>query len=135
MCEDKHDEATIQAIRENVSGLQNISGERLWMELRKILQGNYSQPLTLKMLELGIGPFLGLPLTPNFKEYNSLWDRLKKLKETVHAVTHLAALLHDDTEVIYILQGLFKRFSCSLELGTLEYAGITTPFEIETECF
>lgn len=50
-----HNEATIRAIKENVDGLEIISGERIWSEWSKILSGNYAKELTLKMLECGIG--------------------------------------------------------------------------------
>lgn len=31
---DKHDEKTIEIISSNVDGLQNISGERIWVEVK-----------------------------------------------------------------------------------------------------
>ncbi len=36
----EHEESTLRAIRENVEGMARISGERIWMELKKILGGN-----------------------------------------------------------------------------------------------
>lgn len=53
------DAKTIQAICENVDGLQKISGERLWMELKKILQGNHRFELFSKLIECGAGRYIG----------------------------------------------------------------------------
>lgn len=55
----KHEEITLEAIRNNVSGLKGISGERIWMELKKILEGNYAGELMITMLENRIGPYIG----------------------------------------------------------------------------
>ena len=56
---DNHDQDTLKAISSNISGLKNISGERIWSELNKILIGSHSCELMKKMLHLGIGPFIG----------------------------------------------------------------------------
>lgn len=55
----KHEEDVLQAIRDNVDGLQGISGERIWMELKKILEGNFVGDLMLIMVDVGIGPYIG----------------------------------------------------------------------------
>lgn len=55
----KHEEGTLKAIRDNVNGLKNISGERIWVELKKILEGNFAGDLMLTMLDVGIGPHIG----------------------------------------------------------------------------
>lgn len=47
---DQHDEATIKAIKENIAGLQRISGERIWSEWNKILTGRFAVELTLKKI-------------------------------------------------------------------------------------
>lgn len=54
-----HDQITLEAIRNNVAGLKDISGERIWMELKKILEGNYAGELMITMLENGIGSYIG----------------------------------------------------------------------------
>ena len=46
---DSHDGETLAAIMENVKGMEIISGERIWMEWKKILLGNYPGELTLKV--------------------------------------------------------------------------------------
>lgn len=54
-----HDQSTLEAIRSNAAGLKGISGERIWMELKKILEGNYAGELMIIMLENCIGPYIG----------------------------------------------------------------------------
>lgn len=53
------DEKTIQAIRDNIAGLQKISGERIWTELKKILQGNFRIDMLVKIIECGAGQYIG----------------------------------------------------------------------------
>lgn len=59
----KHDDATLKAITDNAEGLKDISGERIWMELKKILEGNYAGELMLIMLDCEIGKYIGELLT------------------------------------------------------------------------
>lgn len=70
-----HDSKTLQAIQSNAEGLSRISGERIWSELRKILEGNSSVTLLETILELGLGPFIGLPQNPNMEELRKVDSR------------------------------------------------------------
>lgn len=54
-----HDPRTMEIIRANVYGLERISGERMWAETKKILQGNFGGELMMDMIECGIGKYLG----------------------------------------------------------------------------
>lgn len=54
-----HDEETLNAIKENGQGLKDISGERIWMELKRILEGNFAGELMLAILECDLGPYIG----------------------------------------------------------------------------
>lgn len=51
---------TIKAICDNIDGLQKISGERIWTELKKTLQGNYRLELFTKLIECGAGRYIGI---------------------------------------------------------------------------
>jgi len=42
-----------------VSGLSRISGERIWSELKKILEGNFAGELIKTMVEVGVPQFIG----------------------------------------------------------------------------
>ncbi|XP_067000884.1 CCA tRNA nucleotidyltransferase 1, mitochondrial [Anabrus simplex] len=92
----KHEESTLQAIREHAEGLKRISGERIWIELKKILEGNCAGDLLNIMLDLGIGPHIGLPVNPNIAEFHRVWSRAVDLK----AMTLLASLFRNEEEVI-----------------------------------
>ncbi|XP_054716084.1 CCA tRNA nucleotidyltransferase 1, mitochondrial-like [Uloborus diversus] len=93
-----HEPKTLEAIRRNAEGLKSISGERLWMELKKILAGNYAKEIMLKMISLGIAPHIGLPAHPDVVEFACMCDRSHSMKP--HPVTRLAALLRTEEEVL-----------------------------------
>jgi len=97
---DNHCEETIEAIRNNVEGLKIVSGERIWMEWKKILVGNYAGELTLKMIEVGLGPYIGLPSQPNIQEFNQIWTQSKEKKIEPQPTTLLAGLLTNEEEVL-----------------------------------
>lgn len=54
-----HEEATLLTITENIMGLKQISGERIWGELKKILSGNFAIDLLKTMFNCQIAPFIG----------------------------------------------------------------------------
>lgn len=56
---DQHDPETLKVIATNAHGLQQVSGERIWVELRKILQGNFAGELMVALVECGVGEFIG----------------------------------------------------------------------------
>lgn len=56
---DNHEEETLKVLSNNVEGLRNISGERIWVELKKTLQGKFAGNLLKTMLQVGVGPFIG----------------------------------------------------------------------------
>ena len=51
---DAHCEETLGAIRDNVGGMERVSGERIWTEWAKILLGNHGGQLTKCMVEVRI---------------------------------------------------------------------------------
>lgn len=102
--EDLHQPATLSAIRDNMNGLKQISGERIWVELKKILAGKFADHLTLKMVELGIGPYIGLPDEMDTLNFKNVHQRLEKLG-SYNPITLLSALLNteQDVRIIYLL--------------------------------
>jgi tRNA nucleotidyltransferase (CCA-adding enzyme) len=56
---DQHDIETLHTIKSNARGLGQISGERLWVEVKKILEGKFAGELMLKMIECEISKFIG----------------------------------------------------------------------------
>jgi len=97
---DTHDEETLEAIKNNVGGMEIISGERIWMEWKKILMGNYSKELTIKMIEVGLGPYIGLPSDPNISEFEKVTSLCESNLTQLGPAALLAALLKDQAEVM-----------------------------------
>lgn len=56
---DNHEEATLKIIGNNTDGLQYVSGERIWVELKKLLQGNFAGSLLKIIIDVGIGKYIG----------------------------------------------------------------------------
>ncbi|XP_078035290.1 CCA tRNA nucleotidyltransferase 1, mitochondrial isoform X2 [Augochlora pura] len=106
---DAYNEAAITAIKENVQGLEIISGERIWNEWSKILSGNYAKELTLKMLECGIAKYVGLPENMDTKRFETVYDTCKENNVSLNAVSYVALMLKDEDEVL----NLHKRLKFS----------------------
>ncbi|CAG5121142.1 unnamed protein product [Candidula unifasciata] len=92
-----HDQATLAAIKDNAGGLARVSGERIWLELKKILTGRLTAPLFKQMIDVGLGQFIGLPRAHNFEELHKVCDRTAAIP--YHHMTRLTALLEDETDV------------------------------------
>lgn len=56
---DEHEPQTLEAIRANSSGLAAISGERIWVELKKIVIGHHAAQLLEMMYSLGLAYYIG----------------------------------------------------------------------------
>lgn len=56
---DSHEPETLKVIADNAEGLQRISGERIWVELKKVLQGNFARELMLQIVDCGLTEFIG----------------------------------------------------------------------------
>ncbi len=55
------DQDAMDAIFNNVAGLKNISGERIWMELSKILPGSNTVDTVMMMHDVGVFDVIGIP--------------------------------------------------------------------------
>jgi len=97
---DKHELTTLLAIKENIAGLKGISGERIWMELKKILNGNFAKYLIPRMLEAEIASHIGLPDIVNVDKFVSVCDKSTNLSP--NAITLLAALLKDEEQMMHL---------------------------------
>ncbi|EFN80080.1 CCA tRNA nucleotidyltransferase 1, mitochondrial isoform X2 [Harpegnathos saltator] len=97
---DQHDEATIKAIKDNVNGLQLISGERIWSEWYKILTGKFALELTLKMLECGCGKYMGLPENPNIENFQIVCRRASSNDVALKPISMIVPMLKDEQEVM-----------------------------------
>lgn len=99
-----HDENILKAIKENGSGLNQVSGQRIWPELRKILKGNYGPVIFKTILSLELGPYIGFPYKPNIKELDRLVKETKGFE--LEVVTLISALLNDSQDVTNIANRL-----------------------------
>jgi tRNA nucleotidyltransferase (CCA-adding enzyme) len=62
------DDETIKSIASNASGLDRISGERIWAEVEKILSGNNVSEILSKMKSTGVLDQIGLKSTGEFSK-------------------------------------------------------------------
>ncbi|XP_048736146.1 CCA tRNA nucleotidyltransferase 1, mitochondrial-like isoform X2 [Ostrea edulis] len=100
-----HEESALEAIRQNAHGLKNISGERLWMELSKILMGNFATSLMRTMVSCGVHTYLGLPECCNLDEFERVCEATEVTRCQV--MTRLVALLSTDDQ-LYDLDNRIK---------------------------
>lgn len=83
---------TKKAIARNAASLKHISGERIWMEVSKILSGENTVYALQTMQQTGVAKVIGLPI----RDLNVLYD--VKLR-TNNPITILSTQLHDGSEV------------------------------------
>ncbi|XP_041835576.1 CCA tRNA nucleotidyltransferase 1, mitochondrial isoform X3 [Melanotaenia boesemani] len=95
---DDHEPETLTAIRENGRGLAAISGERIWMELKKMVVGSHAAHLLLELVyNLELAQYIGLPPDGDVDEMKQVWQNAKDLSPK--PMTILAALFHCPEEV------------------------------------
>ncbi|XP_052415501.1 CCA tRNA nucleotidyltransferase 1, mitochondrial [Carassius gibelio] len=94
----QHEPETLEAIRENARGLAGISGERIWVELKKMLVGDHADHLLELVYELGLAQYTGLPADGNVEEMKQTWQKAHDCSPK--PMTILAALFRrqDDVE-------------------------------------
>ncbi|XP_077323628.1 CCA tRNA nucleotidyltransferase 1, mitochondrial isoform X2 [Lithobates pipiens] len=91
-----HSSATLDAIRDNVGGLSGISGERIWVELKKILEGRHVTHLMRLIYDLGVASHVGLPEDGNLEEFSQVCSHAEHLSP--RPMTLLTALFsHPDS--------------------------------------
>lgn len=86
------DPATKKDIAANAASLKGISGERIWMEMSKILSGENTASVLKTMKETGVTDVIGLPI----RDLNVLEDVKSR---TSNPITILVTQLHDGDEV------------------------------------
>ncbi|XP_014205866.1 CCA tRNA nucleotidyltransferase 1, mitochondrial [Copidosoma floridanum] len=106
---DNHDEQTIQAIKDNVEGLQRISGERMWTEWNRILQGNFYKEMTTMLIDCGCAKYMGLPENPNVEHFYEICKKAEDNNVKLRSISRAAALLNSQEEVLQLFMKL--RFS------------------------
>ncbi|XP_019360259.1 PREDICTED: CCA tRNA nucleotidyltransferase 1, mitochondrial isoform X1 [Gavialis gangeticus] len=74
-----HETNTLEAIKTNAKGLARISGERIWVELKKLLTGNHVNHLVRLMYELDIAPYIGFPVNGSLEEFDRVSKNVQNL--------------------------------------------------------
>ncbi|KAM4821050.1 CCA tRNA nucleotidyltransferase 1, mitochondrial [Thomomys bottae] len=92
-----HDPETLEAIATNAKGLAGISGERIWVELKKILVGNHVKHLIHLIYDLNVAPYIGLPTTTSLEEFNKVSKNVEGY--SAKPMTILASLLKVQDDV------------------------------------
>lgn len=103
---DHHDEATIQAIKDNIDGLSHISGERIWNEWHKILTGNFAMELMTKLVECGSSKYIGLPDEPDMESFREVYQRALSNGVTLRPISLIVSMLKDEYEVMKLHERL-----------------------------
>ncbi|XP_038628406.1 CCA tRNA nucleotidyltransferase 1, mitochondrial [Tachyglossus aculeatus] len=93
-----HDPDTLKAIKGNAKGLAGISGERIWVELKKILVGNHVEHLVRLMYDLDVAYYIGLPTDGNLEELDQVCKNTRNLSAS--PITVLTSLFRDQDDVI-----------------------------------
>ncbi|XP_036427415.1 CCA tRNA nucleotidyltransferase 1, mitochondrial [Colossoma macropomum] len=109
----QHDPDTLEAIQENARGLAGISGERIWVELKKMLVGNHAAHLLELIYELSLAQYIGLPAEGNVEEMKQVCQ--KAYGTSPKPMTVLAALFRSPDDV----ERLDLRLKISREEKTL----------------
>ncbi|KAM8756674.1 CCA tRNA nucleotidyltransferase 1, mitochondrial isoform 2-T2 [Acanthopagrus schlegelii] len=94
---DDHEPETLTAIRDNGRGLAAISGERIWVELKKMVVGNHAAHLLELMYNMELAQYTGLPPDGNVEEMKRVWQNAKD--HSPKPMTILAALFQSPEEV------------------------------------
>ncbi|XP_067941756.1 CCA tRNA nucleotidyltransferase 1, mitochondrial-like isoform X2 [Watersipora subatra] len=107
-----HDAQTLEVIGQTAEGLKGVAGERIWVELKKILSGHFADHQMSHIAELGVAAAIGLPMECNLDELTKVYARSSKFDITEAAL--LAAVFHDKQQV--------EDFKARLKVSNQEYA-------------
>lgn len=94
---DEHEPETLSAIRENGRGLAAISGERIWVELKKMVVGNHAAHLLELIYNLDLAQYIGLPPDGDVGEMKRVWQSAKA--HSPKPMTILSSLFHGPEDV------------------------------------
>ncbi|VDK83077.1 unnamed protein product [Litomosoides sigmodontis] len=94
---DAHDKTTLDAIMSNRGGLKDISGERIWMELKKICIGRLGGAVLTTMLkQCNLASLLGLPENADTAHLCNLHRRYYS---NIEAMTLLSSLFTEVEQI------------------------------------
>ncbi|KAL1230143.1 CCA tRNA nucleotidyltransferase 1 [Trichinella spiralis] len=94
---DEHDLSTLSAIKHNAEGLSSISGERIWLELKRIVVGRHGHSVIATMFDCGIYPYIGLPKNPPIENFAEVFITAEAFKPL--SITMISALLENEQQI------------------------------------
>lgn len=119
-----HEKETLEAIKQNANGLQMVSGERLWMELSKIIVGNFASSLMETMVVCGVHTYLGFPDQCNLEEFKRVCEVTEG--KPYHVMSRVVALLSTDDQ-LYELDKRLKLSNDEFDIGIFVIHNRDTP--------
>ncbi|GCC24449.1 CCA tRNA nucleotidyltransferase 1, mitochondrial [Chiloscyllium punctatum] len=94
-----HDPKALKSIKQYAKGLAGISGERIWLELKKTLVGNHAAHLINLMYDLDVAQYIGLPVIEgNLEELNKVCKNAHH--HSPKPMTVLSALFRTQDDVL-----------------------------------
>ena len=101
---DEHDPETLKAIIDNKEGMANLSGERIWTELKRIVNGRFAPDVMTVMLDrCQLHKFIGLnPQSSNLKEFRRVFEGAtdESGKSNLQSCTVLSTLFANENDVM-----------------------------------
>ncbi|GAB1603389.1 CCA tRNA nucleotidyltransferase 1, mitochondrial-like [Argonauta hians] len=93
-----HDSASLKAIEENAAGLSGVAGERIWIEIKRIVSGPNAPNVVATMAKIGVLKHIGFAEEVNIREMNEVWKRIKDFSP----MTIMSALMFDTNDVVQL---------------------------------
>lgn len=101
-----HDPKTLEAIKANIDGLEKVSGQRIWMEMKKIFLLNMRAELIQTFLECGAAKYIGLPENVDFDDFRRITQNSNFDKQPLLAISYLSAFLKNSDDAMQLNQRL-----------------------------
>ena len=109
-----HDQEALEAIRENAHGLSGISGERIWVEVKKIVIKNHVPAILDQMQRLGVLVNIGFLGNIEMDQVQNVWKKCKNLSP--QPMTVIASLLETIDDLV-ALNNRVKMSNDEFKLG------------------
>lgn len=93
-----HDETALDAIKENAQGLSGISGERIWVEMKKIVVKNHVPAILDQMQQLEVLANIGFIGNVEMDRVQRVWKKCKDLSP--QPMTVISSLLETENDLV-----------------------------------
>lgn len=97
-----HNPEALKAIEENAFGLSDIAGERIWVEMKKIISGPNFTSVIATMAKLGVLKHVGYAENVNIEEMDQVWKRTKGF--SMLPMTLMSTLMYDSQDITKLNQ-------------------------------